>query len=252
MLAAIDIGNTNITIGLFEGSILKGVKRLDTQPKISEQEYKKAFQEIFNKFNVTDCIIASVVDEITEKINRVCDSVVGCKSFVLNTSAKLGITLDVENPEKMGADRIANAAIVHSLYQTPIIVIDAGTATTFDIISKDGRFYGGIIMPGVELQMKALYQNTSKLPKIKIQESPQVIGIDTETCMLSGVVRGSACAIEGLLSQCEKEIGEDVTVIGTGGHIELLRQYISRKIDYVNKDLTLQGLQYIYDLNRKM
>ena len=135
------------------------------------------------------------------------------------------------------------------LYDAPVIVVDSGSATTFDIVSADGNFVGGIIMPGVEMQLQSLYRNTSKLPEIEISDSDFVIGNSTESAILSGVVRGTACAIDGLISQCESEIGEDVMVIATGGCSEFLSKYMTREFDEINPELTLYGLKYLYEIN---
>ena len=120
-----------------------------------------------------------------------------------------------------------------------------------DILSKEGKFFGGIIMPGIEMQLNSLFEKTSKLPKFEVEEVVLVIGRDTKTCILSGVIRGHACAIEGLITQCEEEIGQKITVIATGGLSSLVSKYMARKIDYYEPNLTLEGFKLFYELNNK-
>ena len=136
-------------------------------------------------------------------------------------------------------------------YKLPAIVIDFGTATTFDIVSKDGVFLGGVIMPGLNLQFKSLSSNTSKLPRISAGISEKAIGDSTENALLSGIMRGSACAIEGLIHQCELELGEKATIIATGGQSRLISEYMIRRFDYIDSSLTLEGLKSIFEFAEK-
>jgi type III pantothenate kinase len=159
--------------------------------------------------------------------------------------------IKLKNPKEVGADRIANAIGAKEKYPLPAIVIDIGTATTFDIVSKKGDFLGGVIMPGLNLQFKSLSSNTSKLPRINAGISEKAIGDSTENALLSGIMRGSACAIEGLIHQCELELGERATVIATGGQSRLVSEYMLRSFDYIDSNLTLEGLKFLYNINRK-
>ena len=251
MLLVVDIGNTNITCGIYNETELVKTFRLVTDKNVSVLTYEELFKEKLNNWNFDGCIIASVVDEITTTIKQACDNVLKLNSMLLDLNLDLGVVLGVAKPSEVGADRIANASAVNSSYDTPAIVIDSGTATTFDVISKDGKFLGGIIFPGIDLQLKSLHINTSRLPEIKAQEVKTAIGYDTESAILSGVIRGSACTIEGLIKQCEAELGEKATIVGTGGHINLLAKYMSIKLDDINQQLTLDGLKNIYELNKK-
>ena len=164
-------------------------------------------------------------------------------------SSKTGLEIALKNPKEVGADRIANAYGAKLKYKLPAIIIDIGTATTFGIVSKDGKFLGGVIMPGLNLQFKSLCTNTSKLPQINAGKSEKAIGNSTEDAILSGIMRGSACAIEGLIHQCELELGEKATIIATGGHSKLISNYMFRQFDYIDANLTLEGLKCLYDLN---
>ena len=158
--------------------------------------------------------------------------------------------MKLKNPKEAGADRIANACGAYMLYSKPTIIVDLGTATTFDIIDKHGDFVGGVIMPGLNLQLRALNKSTSKLPKIEADEVDKAIGDNTADAILSGVIRGSACAIEGLIEECEKELGAKALIVATGGYSGLISKYMKRQFDFVNPYLTLEGLRFLYELNK--
>ena len=247
MLLAVDIGNTNITFGVYENDKLIKTYRLISDINKYKDYYINSLHNILVK--PTKCCIVSVVDELSIKIKEACDEYFGIESFLFDTKSLSGVILDVEKPETVGADRIANAYCAYKRYNSACIVVDSGSATTFDIISSDGKFYGGIIMPGLEMQLNSLYEKTSKLPKYEIEEINSVIGRDTKTCILSGVIRGHACAIEGLIKECEKEINEKVTIIATGGLSSLISKYMNRKFDHIEPNLTLDGIKYLYELN---
>ena len=159
------------------------------------------------------------------------------------------IKLNLENNKEIGADRIANASAVVSKYKLPAIVIDFGTATTFDIVDKNANFIGGLIAPGLKIQAKSLSQFTSKLPKLKIEAPSSAIGKDTISAMLSGIVLGHRCMIEGMIKKCEDELGKKATVIATGGYSSILFENMDSVINYIDKDLTLFGLKELYKLN---
>ena len=151
---------------------------------------------------------------------------------------------------EIGADRIANAAGAYVLYKHPVIVIDFGTATSFDIVNGKGEFIGGVIAPGINLQLKSLNKFTSKLPRIEAAKSPCAIGNNTVDAILSGVIRGCACMIDGLVEQCEKELGQKAVVVATGGYASCIAEYMKRPFDYINPTLTLEGLRHLYYINQ--
>ena len=162
----------------------------------------------------------------------------------------MNIKLKTDKPKEVGADRIANAVAVAEKYDSKnVIVIDFGTATTFDIINNKKEFIGGVIAPGINTQVKCLKNATSKLPKIDVSLSPNAIGPNTTEAILSGVIRGSACMVDGLVAQCEKELGGKAVIIATGGYCGLIANYMTRPFDVVNPILTLEGLKRIYELN---
>lgn len=251
MLLAVDIGNTNITLGVFENESILETYRLPSDKELPQEEYEILLHTLFKKYNIKACIIASVVDELNRIFKHAADNVFHLDSILLTNKLNLGIKLKLKNPKEAGADRIANACGAYVLYSKPAIIVDLGTATTFDILDKNGDFLGGVIMPGLNLQFRALNSCTSKLPRIEADTVETAIGNNTEDAILSGVIRGSACAIEGLIEQCEKELGEKAVIVATGGYSSLISKYTKRQFDFVNPYLTLEGLRFLYELNKQ-
>lgn len=249
MLLTADIGNTSITLGLFEEEALVEEFRLASDKDLAQDEYEVLLKNLFKNYVVDGCIISSVVDELTQKFKRACDNTFSINSIVLTSESNTGIKIKIDNPKEAGADRIANAAGAYVLYNHPAIIVDFGTATTFDIINSDGEFIGGIISLGLMSQMKALNRFTSKLPITDISLSPNAIGSNTNDAILSGVIRGTAAMIDGMVEQCEKELGQKAVIVATGGYSGLIANYMKRPFDYINPTLTLEGLRYLYKLN---
>lgn len=249
MLLTADIGNTSITLGLFEDAALVEEFRLASDKDLSLEEYEVLLKSLFKDFKVDGCIISSVVVELTNKFKSAVDNVFKINSIVLSTKINTGIKIKLDNPEEAGADRIANAAGAYVLYNHPVIVVDFGTATTFDIVNEKGEFIGGVISLGIMSQMKALNKFTSKLPRTDVAISNSAIGHNTNDAILSGVIRGTACMIDGLVEQCEKELGKKSLLIATGGYSGLIANYLKRPFDFINPTLTLEGLRYLYSLN---
>lgn len=250
MLLTADIGNTSITLGLFAEDALVEEYRLASDKDLSLEEYEVLLKTLFKDFKVDGCIISSVVEELTKKLKTAVDNVFKINSIVLSTQINTGVKICLDNPEEAGADRIANAAGAYVLYSHPVIVVDFGTATTFDIVNGSGEFVGGIIAPGLNLQLKALNKFTSKLPRIEVALSNTAIGHNTTDAILSGVLRGSASMIDGLIEQCEKELGEKAVVVATGGYSGLIANYLKRPFDFINPTLTLEGLRHLYQINK--
>lgn len=250
MLLTADIGNTSITLGLFEDDALVEEYRLASDKDLSLEEYEVLLKTLFKDFKVDGCIISSVVEELTKKFKTAVDNVFKINSIVLSTEINTGVKICLDNPEEVGADRIANAAGAYVLYNHPVIVVDFGTATTFDIVNEKGEFIGGIIAPGLNLQLKALNKFTSKLPRIEVALSNTAIGHNTTDAILSGVLRGSASMIDGLIEQCEKELGAKAVVVATGGYSGLIANYLKRPFDFINPTLTLEGLRHLYQINK--
>ena len=252
MLLTADIGNTSITLGIFDGSALVEEFRLASDKDLSLEEYEVLLKSLFRNYTVDGCIISSVVEELTKKFKNAADNVFKLDSIVLSTEINTGVKIALDNPQEVGADRIANAAGAYVLYNHPVIVVDFGTATTFDIVNSKGEFVGGVITLGIMSQLKALNKFTSKLPRIDITTSENAIGHNTADAILSGVIRGTACMIDGLIEQCEKELdssGQKAVVVATGGYSDLIANYLKRPFDFINPTLTPEGLRYLYEIN---
>ena len=249
MFLAIDIGNTNITFGVFQKNSLVYKDKVLINKSLSLEDYEILFKNKLSMYKIKSCVIGSVVSELNIIIKKVCDNIFNIDSYIINRDSFIDIKVDVKEPLLVGLDRIANAVIAKNKYTLPVIVIDIGTAITFDIVSKEGNFIGGVIMPGINTQLNSLYENTSALPKIEVINPVKAIGDSTENAMLSGVVLGTSAAIDGLTAKCEKELGVRATLILTGGGCDFVLNHLIRAVDYVDKDLTLKGYKMLYDLN---
>lgn len=249
MLLTADIGNTNITLGLFDGENYVNEFRIASDKDLSGEEYELLLKSLFKCSFIESCVIASVVEELNIKFKRAVDNAFNIKSLFISSDINLGIKISADNPREVGADRLANAVAASKLYKGAVIVVDFGTATSFDIINSDKEFVGGIIAPGINTQMKCLKTSTSKLPKIDASISPNAVGHNTTEAILSGVIRGTACMVDGLVKQCEEELGTKVKLVATGGYCGLIANYLKRSFDEVNPILTLIGLKEIYKLN---
>ena len=254
MLLTIDIGNTNITLGVFNNNEIIQSWRLSTDEKRTEDEYGVFLKNLLKETNldkkITNAVISSVVVQLTERIEVALKKYLGIDSLIVSHKVKTNIKLKTDNPSQIGADRIANACAAAHLYSSPAIVVDFGTATSFDIVNGKNEFIGGIITAGMRIQAEALSSRTSKLPKLNIEAPEHAIGRNTIDAMLSGIVRGHAAMIDGLIFECEKELGEKATIIATGGYSSVISNYLKRKFDYINPDLTLIGSKLIFDLNK--
>lgn len=249
MLLTADIGNTNITLGIFENDNYINEFRLASDKDLNQNEYEILLHSLLKDFNIEGCIIASVVEELNIKFRKAIDNVLGITSMFLTDKTECGIKIIADNPSEVGADRIANAASVSGRGKA-VIVVDFGTATTFDVINSKNEFCGGIIAPGIKTQLKCLETSTSKLPRINASISPCALGHNTTEAILAGVIRGSACMVDGLIEQCEKELGEKAILVATGGYSGLIANYLKRPFDEINPILTLEGLKKIYNMNK--
>ncbi len=254
MLLVIDIGNTNTNLGVFnDGGVLEKSWNIASDIKRFEDEYGILILNLLQNSNIApkidSAIISSVVAPLCETYKKALEKYLNIIPFVLSHKAKLPVTIDLKQPKEAGADRLANASAAAILYKLPAIVIDLGTATSFDIVDENKNFIGGLIAPGLKIQAKSLSQFTSKLPKLKIEAPKNAIGKDTISAMLSGIVRGHAAMIDGMIKACEKELGRKATVIATGGYSNVLFDNMERGFDHINPNLTLEGLKYLYKLN---
>lgn len=253
MLLVIDVGNTCISLGLCsEGKIQSAAKFAH---KNTGKDYlTSVFHSLYKEINFENCIISSVNDELTGIVHQAVYDTYKINAMILNTDFETDIKLKVKNPETLGSDRLANIYAAKVLYKkTPLIVIDSGSATTFDILDKEGDFIGGVIMPGFGMQLSALTEKTSKLPPIDIEgykKAQKIICAGTKNEILSGVIRGHVFAIEGLLQKCKEELGAKPFVILSGGGAPILKKYMQEKnYNVINENLTLEGIRLLYERN---
>ena len=254
MLIVFDVGNTETTIGLFEGDILRADWRIMTALPRTSDEFGIVLRSLLHASNVelsaiTAAAIGSVVPPITDPLAKACERYFGVTPVVVDARAALPITLQVDEPLSVGADRLINTLAASQLYQRDTICVDLGTATTFDCITAEGVFLGGVIMPGVRTSAETLTRRTSKLPAIELLPPKQVIGTRTEECMRAGVLFGAADAIDGIVRRIKAEWpGREVPlVVATGGLAETLKPWCS-EFDLIEPTLTLQGLRLAHGL----
>jgi type III pantothenate kinase len=254
MLLAVDIGNTNITIGMFKGEELTGTWRISTGVHRTPDEYAATLlsllrQQGLDAPDVTKIAMCSVVPPLTTTFADLSQRYFHATPLIVGAGVKTGVRIRMDNPREVGADRIADAAAAHHLYSGPVIIIDLGTATTFGIVSKEGDYIGGIIATGIATAAEALFTRTAQLPRVELTHPKHVIGTNTVTAMQSGIIYGYASLVEGMLARIHQELGEKALVVATGGYAELIARE-TKVIDKVNLDLTLIGLRLIYEMNR--
>jgi len=249
MLLAADVGNTNVVFALFQGREIKARWRIATDPRRTGDEYAVwLFQlmeiEGFSRTDVTQVIVATVVPRALHNLEVLASKYFGVEALIAGEgNAAYGIEIDVDEPQSLGADRAVNAIAAHAKYPGDLIVVDFGTATTFDVVDFNGAYKGGIIAPGINLSLDALVGNTAKLPRIAIEapKSSSVTGRNTEDQMLIGVFWGYVAMMEGLIARLRTEIGRPAKVVATGGLALLFDQH-TQIFDAVDPDLTLEGL----------
>ena len=253
MILAVDIGNTNISLGVYENNKLSE-KFYIPEKFCNVQNYEDALSSRLSDKNISGCIISSVNDELTPIILSVIRKFIKIAPIIVSADMNLGMKIKSETPEKIGTDRLVNAVASKKLYSKPAIVVDIGSATTFDIINKDGDFIGGVIMPGLNMQLYSLCNRTSKLPNVNLDNMKlvdKVINIDTEKAILSGVVNGHINAIKGLINSCKQELEEQPIIIATGGNAKLIETFSSEKLfDVIDENITLDGLNILYEMNK--
>ena len=249
-----DVGNTNIKYALFDGEKLALSFRVATEHKKTSDEYGGQLLSILGnngiKANeITGGIISSVVPQLDYTLERMCHTYIKIKPLLLAPGLKTGLNLRVDNAKEVGEDRVVNNVAAVRKYGAPLIVVDFGTATTFNVIDAKGEFIGGVIAPGIKGSLDSLVNGTAKLPRVEIERPANVIGKNTVTNMQSGIVYGFAGLVEYLVRKIKREIKcDEVKTVATGGFSEIIAREISC-IDVVDKLLTLEGLKYLYDLN---
>ncbi len=256
MLLAIDVGNTSIMVGIFSGEDLVYSFRIDTDRTKSPDDYGII---LFGKMNENDissssfsgAILSCVVTEMQEGVAKLVEKYFGHPPIIVGPETRTGMPIRIYNPEELGADRIANAVAAYNRFGGSVIVVDLGTATTFDCVSEKGEYLGGAIVSGIELSSVALYHGTSKLPKVEPEKPEQAIGKDTVECIQSGLFYGHASMIDGLCAKLKEEMGSSPEVVITGGFADAVSEecVCATRVD---KDLALHGLRLLYELNSQI
>lgn len=254
MLLTIDMGNSNIEIGIIDNNEVILSERIATDLGKTASEYAVLIHSIFEIRNIDVSaieggIISSVVPPLTNEIREAVKKVTGITPLNVEPGIKTGVRIRIDDPKTLGADLLVGAVAAVNLYGAPAIIIDMGTATTVTVVDKNGDFIGGVVMPGVALSLNALSAGTSKLPKINLTAPKKVVCTTTEECMSAGMVYGQASMLDGLIEKMEKELGYSCKVIATGGLARLIIPYCERDITLDN-NLMLEGLKIIYDKNR--
>jgi type III pantothenate kinase len=259
MLLTFDIGNTNVVIGIFKNDELIKQWRLPSNSKKSADDYAVDIIEFFlidhiDCLEIDGCIIASVVPALTSKINEAITKFLNQetvdKIFIIgDRKTQLNIEINLPNKKEVGDDRLVNAIAAYQKFGGDLIIIDLGTATTFDIVGTNGEYIGGVISPGINLSLKALHDMTAQLPRISLKKQKNVIGKTTVEAMNSGVYFGYISLLEGMIAKIEEELGKKTTKIITGGLAEIFKDALRNSINHHEPNLTLEGLKITYEQN---
>ncbi|HHT62996.1 MAG: type III pantothenate kinase [Bacillota bacterium] len=254
MLLAIDAGNTNIVLGIYNGSSLISQWRVSTDRQKTADEYGILLKNLFDfqghKFSdITAIAIASVVPPLMTSLEKMSRNYFGLAPLIVGPGVKTGMPIKFDNPKEIGADRIVNAVGAYELYGGPLIVVDFGTATTFDVVTKQGEYIGGAIAPGIGVSTEALFARAAKLPRVELIKPPSVISKNTVNGLQAGIIFGFTGQVDGIVKRIKNELNEEPFVVATGGLAELISQE-SETIQKVNSWLTLEGLRIIYLRNK--
>jgi len=253
MLLAIDVGNTNIVLGAFEEKKLINHWRIVTKPNKTEDEYGILFYNLYRaaKIDMSETkgvIISCVVPSMLRTMEELCDKYFQLTPIFVGPGVKTGMPIHYDNPHEVGADRIVNAVAAFENYKQSLVVVDFGTATTFDYISPQGEYAGGAIAPGIGISSEALFIKTSKLPRIELVRPDTIIGKNTTASLQAGIVYGYIALVDGIVEKIKGEVKTNPRIIATGGMADFIAE-ASQTIDEVDNLLTLKGLQLIYEKN---
>ena len=254
MIFAVDAGNTNIVLGAVAGTKVLKLCRMETNRQKTAYEYAVSIRGLLDLMELDargfeGAAICSVVPPITKTLTQAVNIVTGLTPLVVGSGIKTGLNILIDNPAQLGSDLVAGAVGAAHDYPLPLVIIDMGTATTISVIDSKGRFRGGIIAPGVNTSMNALSAGTSQLPRVSIEAPRHCIGTNTIESMQSGAVFGNAAMLDGLIDRILRELGEDATVVATGGIAAAVVPYCAHRIA-LDPELLLKGLAIIYDKNR--
>ncbi len=253
MLLAIDIGNTNVTIGVFEGAELRGTWRVATDTAKMADEYAALIIGLLqlrgiSKAELDSAVFATVVPSLSSVFEEVCRRHFEVVPLSIGTGVRTGLRILYEDPREVGADRIVDAVAGLRLHKPPLIIVDIGTTTVFDAISKDGDYLGGSIAPGIGMAADALAQKAALLRRVDLTPPKHAVGKNTTAALQSGILLGFTGLIDGMIRRFKAEIGEEAWVIATGGWADLMSQ-LTNAFDLVDTELTLKGLRYVYEMN---
>lgn len=252
-LFCIDIGNTNITLGLYDGKELGCSWRLTTDARRTADEYGLQMVGLLSHSGIKaqeigDACLASVVPPLAGRWVELCRRYLNVTPLLVDAGVKTGVRIRYDDPRAVGADRVADAVAAFRLYGGPACIVDFGTATTFDAISAEGEYLGGAIAPGIEIASEALFSRTAKLPKVDLMRPPAAIGTNTVHSIQAGLLFGYVSLVEGMVSRFRKELGPEMKVIATGGLAEVIAKE-TQAFDVIAPWLTLDGLRMIYEMN---
>jgi len=254
MLLVIDVGNSNIVLGVYDGELLVRSWRLSTDKSRTSDEYAVLLHSLFDQAGlgfsaVKASIISSVVPPLTGVMEAISHDFFNLTSYIVGPGIKTGMPIHYDNPREVGADRIVNAVAGYEKHKCPLVIVDFGTATTFDYVNGRGEYCGGAIAPGLAISVEALFQRASKLPRIDIIKPPHVIAKNTVNSMQAGIFFGYVGLVDGIVEQIRAESTEEFRVIATGGLATLIASE-SKTIDEIDENLTLEGLRILYERNR--
>jgi type III pantothenate kinase len=254
MLLAIDIGNTGIGMGIFDGEKLLATWRMATSISRTPDEYAALLfplleQEGLKNSDITDVCMCSVVPPLTATLENLFARYFSIKPLVVGAGTKTGVKIRMDNPREIGPDRIVHGAAAHQLYEGYLIIVDFGTATTFDTITKNGEYTGGAIAPGFQTSAEALVSRAALLHRVKLTRPAKAIGTNTDTAMQSGIIFGYVGLVEGMVARIQKELPEKAKVIATGGYLDIVGKE-TNIIDIINPNLILIGLKIVYAMNK--
>ena len=255
MLLAIDIGNTNIKYGVWKGDDMLASFRVSSRISRTADEYGSVLVNLLGdsgikKTDIDGIIVSSVIPTLNYTICHMCEYFFGILPLMVGPGIKTGINIKAENPKEVGADRIVNNVAAYKKYGGPVIVVDFGTATTFNVVDKDGAFIGGVIAPGIKTSLEGLVHSTAQLPMIELVSPKKVIAKNTESNMQAGIIFGFSGLVDNIVGRIKRELAdENVKVVATGGLGEIIAKETGC-IDVVDRTLTLFGLKTIYDLNK--